>query len=771
MTCTSCGDKPKGSSKGFPRAVVEINNPESLVLLRKVVIPVSMGTEEDVPPAIGKYFNVLLQYESNGHIYLYSSDGIPTAIEANIPQEVLDRISTLESDVDLLEIGLAKETEDREKADGVLQQEIDDIKNSPDVVDIVATYSDLMAYDTSSLGDNDVIRVLRDETHDGQSAYYRWDKPHSTWTFIGTVGDYYTKQQVDTLLDGKQDELTPGENISIVDESGDLVISATDTTYSAGSGLNLAGTTFSVDTSTIATQADLDTKQDVLTAGQNIHITDESGNLVISADGTTYTAGEAIDITNSVISATNTGKAKVLTSDDYNWPTTGTATLVALWLLPTGLYTIGPGVEARATASVFASTGELFLVQNPSTSYSLVYRSMQTSTYTDVYCWKVRKSDGYGGHATGFLKTVDTVDNLTSTSTTKPLSANQGRVLKGLIDAIPAPTTYTAGTGLDLTGTEFSADTTVLATQTDLTAKQDVLTAGSNVQINGSTISATDTTYSDFTGATSLAAGTAGLVPAPVAGDETKFLSGNGLWTTVAQYSLPIASANDLGGIKVGTNLSIDSSTGVLSATDTTYSAGTNVQISSGNVISATDTTYSAFTGTDGTAAGVAGLVPAPATTDAGKFLKADGTWDTAGGGSGPTVVQTTGTSTSDVMSQNATTSMVFADPDLRRQIRVGENATASGSGGVAIGRMASANGPGSVALGSGATTTANVRGEVNIGSNATGYTTSGYNNSAYRLLTGLYDPQSAHDAATKGYVDSNTPATFTTNEWNALWA
>ena len=38
-----------------------------------------------------------------------------------------------------------------------------------------------------------------------------------------------------------------------------------------------------------------------------------------------------------------------------------------------------------------------------------------------------------------------------------------------------------------------------------------------------------------------------------------------------------------------------------------------------------------AFTGTDGTAAGAAGLVPAPATTDAGKFLKADGTWDTAG--------------------------------------------------------------------------------------------------------------------------------------------
>ena len=80
---------------------------------------------------------------------------------------------------------------------------------------------------------------------------------------------------------------------------------------------------------------------------------------------------------------------------------------------------------------------------------------------------------------------------------------------------------------------------------------------------------------------------------------------------------------------------------------DTTYTAGTNVSISSGNVISATDTTYSAFTGTDGNTAGTSGLVPAPATTDAGKFLKADGTWDTAGGGGGDTVYSDKTTSNS----------------------------------------------------------------------------------------------------------------------------
>lgn len=69
----------------------------------------------------------------------------------------------------------------------------------------------------------------------------------------------------------------------------------------------------------------------------------------------------------------------------------------------------------------------------------------------------------------------------------------------------------------------------------------------------------------------------------------------------------------------------------------TTYTAGTNVNISAGNVISATDTTYSDFTGTDGNTGGTAGLVPAPATTDANKFLKSNGTWAEIPGGSGGT--------------------------------------------------------------------------------------------------------------------------------------
>lgn len=359
----------------------------------------------------------------------------------------------------------------RQNADTDLQNQIDAISASSDVKDIVGTKAELNNYDTSTLSNNDIIKVLQDESEDDATTYYRWDATDQQFVLIGEEGPYYTKAATDALLDAKQDVLTAGSNITI-DSNNE--ISATDTTYTAGTGLNLAGTT-------------------------------------------------------------------------------------------------------------------------------------------------------------------------------------------------------------------FSADTTVLATQTDLAAKQNVLTAGTNIQISNDTISATDTTYNDFVG-------------------------------------------------------------------------------------------------TDGTAAGTAGLVPAPATTDAGKFLKADGTWDTAGGG-GPTVVQTTGTSTTDVMSQNAVTSMVFADPsaktrvqigagastDTNNEIAIGPNATCANfaaysgalgyfaetyaSSSMAIGHNASCYGNANHSVALGANSIATQKGQVDISTLRT-TNTNGYNNSQYRLLTGLYDPQGDHDAATKGYVD-----------------
>lgn len=157
-------------------------------------------------------------------------------------------------------------------------------------------------------------------------------------------------------------------------------------------------------------------------------------------------------------------------------------------------------------------------------------------------------------------------------------------------------------------------------------------------------------------------------------------------------------------------------------------------------------------------------------------------TWSEVGGGSGPTVVQTTGTSTTDVMSQNATTSMVFNDPSTQEQVKIGASTTASGSNSVVIGASASCTGNNGISIGNyaytsglrgvsigpnsaagayrgavalGAYSMANAVGEMNVGSTNTSY---GYNDTNYRLIRGVHDGQSAHDAAT--LAQGNTLAT-----------
>ena len=82
-----------------------------------------------------------------------------------------------------------------------LQDDVDEIKNNPDVVDIVDTYADLQAYDTQHLTDNDIIRVLNDETHDGYSTYYRYNKDTDTWIYIGKVDAFVFEEFTFTLVD------------------------------------------------------------------------------------------------------------------------------------------------------------------------------------------------------------------------------------------------------------------------------------------------------------------------------------------------------------------------------------------------------------------------------------------------------------------------------------------------------------------------------------------------------------------------------------------
>lgn len=87
-----------------------------------------------------------------------------------------------------------------------LQQQIDAIVGQSDVRDVVGNYTELTAYDTSMLGNNDIVKVLEDSTHSNGRSYYRWviTGGVGAWDYVGTEGIGYTKAEADTLLNQKQ---------------------------------------------------------------------------------------------------------------------------------------------------------------------------------------------------------------------------------------------------------------------------------------------------------------------------------------------------------------------------------------------------------------------------------------------------------------------------------------------------------------------------------------------------------------------------------------
>lgn len=116
----------------------------------------------------------------------------------------IDAEETAREDADAtLQSNIESEATEREQADGELQAQIDAISSRSDVVDVVASHVELVAYDTSTLADNDVIKVLADETHEDAIAYYRWSTTTEAWSFVGSQGPYYTISETDTLLAGR----------------------------------------------------------------------------------------------------------------------------------------------------------------------------------------------------------------------------------------------------------------------------------------------------------------------------------------------------------------------------------------------------------------------------------------------------------------------------------------------------------------------------------------------------------------------------------------
>lgn len=121
---------------------------------------------------------------------------------AEAKQEMTDEINrqsllTLSQAESYADASVSAEAGLRVAADANLQSQIDGLAAASDVKDIVGTYAELQSYDTSTLGDNDIIKVLDDSTHGDAPSYYRWDKETETFSYIGSESASYTKAQAD----------------------------------------------------------------------------------------------------------------------------------------------------------------------------------------------------------------------------------------------------------------------------------------------------------------------------------------------------------------------------------------------------------------------------------------------------------------------------------------------------------------------------------------------------------------------------------------------
>lgn len=214
-----CGcEKNKKTDKkcdDFTKAVINIENPEVLTLFHKVVIPASMGDEEAVPPAIGKYCNTLLYYEASGNAYLYSSDGIPTRVTMpGVPGPEGPQGPQGEQGPEGPQGPVGPQGEPGPQGEQGVQG-----PQGPagqDGRDGVIQYTAGTGIDIT----NNVISATG-------SAVVSWGDINGTLS---------NQTDLQNALNAKQDTLTAGTNVQI----NGTTISATDTTYTAGTNVSIS---------------------------------------------------------------------------------------------------------------------------------------------------------------------------------------------------------------------------------------------------------------------------------------------------------------------------------------------------------------------------------------------------------------------------------------------------------------------------------------------------------------------------------------------------
>ena len=527
--------------------------------LRLISFPAALGDDSKgspVAPKNGDYCNALVKYESNGHMYVYSTEGVPERLssngtlnfeellnrpqyngeimtgETNIP-EVPSAVSQLTNDLDFqtgeevdstvtsavatetaarqqadntlqnsvttvsnnlssevtarqnadtalrnsitgVSNNLSSEVTARQNADNNLQSQIDGISASSDVKDIVGTYAELQAYDTSTLGDNDIIKVLQDEAHLDETTYYRWSTATQTFTLIGEEGPYYTKSATDSLLNAKADKAT-----TYTKTETDGLLSGKQNVLTAGTNITIVGDVISASDSTAVVQTPGVSTTSVMSQKAATKMVYK----VLEGSSPNVVSG-AIQIDPTYAGA----PSQVTDQDD------GDVIMIGRGAAPTGsgsCRSIQIGAESQSdihgTALGFKAietSGEgvaLGAFSKTGTTDVVSVGNSDATTYVDIYGQTVtvpaftrRIINVSTPTSANDAATKDYVDNSLSGKQNTLTAGSNISISGNTISA--TDTTYTAGDGLDLAGTTFSVDTDVVATQGDVTRVTNYIT-------------------------------------------------------------------------------------------------------------------------------------------------------------------------------------------------------------------------------------------------------------------------------------------------------
>lgn len=485
------------------------------------------------------------------------------------------------------------------------------------------------------------------------------------------------------------------------------------------------------------------------------------------------------------------GGVKTLTEADYNWnfqtQSTTNPNSVALWLLDKGVYTNGQGLRILTSRTNQVQTGRAICLVSEKDSSDAVTTVLLSPDNVEKSLAERVEASGSAIYTTNALSYY--VNDLTTSSAGYALDARQGKVLKDLVDSLiikgaGAPTTATVGTVgqlyEDTTGgdlyqcTAVSGGTYTWEEVGGGGGPTVVQTTGQSTTDVMSQKAATDMVYLN---------GAKDKIVIGLNATNTNSVAGNlvigygaqawnGYTGTVAIGESAVAgnTSSTSGSVAIGRNANAQASWSV--AVGGQSKATTRGEFSIGDPTS-TDlyggTGYRLLTNVHDPVsdhdAATKGYVDANA---------------------GPTVVQTTGTSTTDVMSQKAVTDILFASAptssDMRIRIgstqtvqngsiSIGNNAQAYGSKSIVIGNSrvysecaigiggeiddSSMSHKGSIALGYGSGGNITAAGMMDIGARSSYATNFGYKGTNYRLLTGVHDGENAHDAATYGQIQA----------------